>query len=207
MHCAKFVVGLTGGIGSGKTTVAELFAELGVTVIDTDQLSRHLTQPGYPAYQQIIEKFGTGILLDDKQLNRKKIRKIIFADPAERHWLEKLLHPLIRDEMKRLVKLAKSVYCIIVIPLLFEGEPNSLLNRTLVVDAPEKLQISRTEKRDQHTPEEVKTIIKSQINRSKRLAAADDIIVNDGKLEDLKPQVKKLHKFYLSLCEPSPDSG
>jgi dephospho-CoA kinase len=207
MQCAKFVVGLTGGIGSGKTTVAALFAQLGVTIIDTDQLARDLTAPTEPAYVKIIEHFGNHILLPNNQLDRKALRKIIFADSQQRLWLEKLLHPLIREETRRLVKLATSTYCIAVIPLLLEGAPNPLINRILVVDATEDIQIKRTGVRDNHTETEVKNIMQSQITRSKRLAAADDIIINDGKLADLKPQVVRLHNFYLSLCKPSHDSG
>ncbi len=193
------VVGLTGGIGSGKSTVADLFADRGVNIIDTDAIARELTEPGTEAYQAILGKFGAHLAMGNKHLNRKMLRKIIFNDSEARNWLEKLLHPMIRHEMNRLVNEAKSPYCIVAIPLLFETEPNPLINRTLVVDTEESNQISRTQARDMHTPVEIEKIMKSQISRAERLAKADDIINNDGSREDLIPQVEKLHQWYLSL--------
>jgi dephospho-CoA kinase len=207
MRYAKLIIGLTGGIGSGKSTVANLFAKRGVTVIDADQLSRDITTPEHEAYAQIIRQFGDEVVLESKHLDRKKIRKLIFANPENRHWLENLLHPLIREEMRLQTAKAESLYCIVVIPLIFETEPNPLLNRILVVDTTEELQKQRTQSRDTHTLAEVEAIMKTQIARAKRLAGADDIIVNDGKLEDLEPQVDKLHQQYLNLAKQSSSSG
>lgn len=195
------VVGLTGGIGSGKSTVAKLFADKGVTVIDTDQLARDLTQLNQPAFKKIIEKFGTALLNEDGTLNRAALRKIVFADPEKRMWLEKLLHPLIRMEIKRQIKINHSPYCIVMIPLLLETKPNPLIQRILVVDATEEQQIERAHTRDKLSIEEIKTIMQSQVKRDQRLAAADDIIDNAGQLEGLTSQVNKLHEFYLSTAK------
>lgn len=194
-----YVVGLTGGIGSGKTTVAKLFAGKGITVIDTDQLAREITQPGYPALDKIVEKFGAKILSTDGTLNRAALRKRIFENTEERVWLEQLLHPMIRAESKRQAEASISPYCIIVIPLLFETEANPLIDRVLVVDVPEEDQILRTQNRDKIPPEEIAAILKTQVTRTFRLKKANDIIYNDGNIEDLEPQVEKLHQFYLTL--------
>jgi dephospho-CoA kinase len=207
MPSTKLVIGLTGGIGSGKSTVADLFVQRGAEIIDTDRISHDLTQPDQEAYLQIIAKFGRYLVMGNRHLNRKTLRKIIFADSADRKWLESLLHPLIRKELERRVEVSTAPYCIAVIPLLFENEPNPLLQRTLVVDAPEELQVSRTQARDMHTPEEVDAIMKTQVTRDIRLASANDVIVNDGKLDDIIPQVDKLHNYYLSLCGVETTSG
>lgn len=193
------VIGLTGGIGSGKSTVANLFAEKGITVIDTDQLARDITLPGQAALHKIVEKFGAGILLPDKTLNRAQLRKVIFADPHKRRWLEKLLHPLIRAEMQQLIAVATPPYCVVVIPLLLETAPNPLIKRILVVDAPEEQQIQRAKRRDKLSEEEIKAIINTQVTREIRLATADDIIYNDKTREQLFSQIEKLHQAYLAL--------
>lgn len=190
------VIGLTGGIGSGKSTVATLFADKGIHVIDTDQLSRDLTQPGQPALQQIVNQFGADILLADGKLDRAKLRAIIFSDEKKRRWLEQLLHPLIRVAMEQQIATSTSPYCILVIPLLFETPPNPLIQRVLVVDAPEYLQIARTKERDNTHEDAVQTILDTQISREKRLKLADDVIYNHGSLLDLTEQVDRLHKFY-----------
>lgn len=195
------VIGLTGGIGSGKSTVAELFAKLGVTIIDTDQLAKELTQVGSPVLKAIVDKFGNDILFVNGDLNRKALRAHIFDHPADRIWLEKQLHPAIRQMIQDSVKRVQSAYCIVVIPLLFETEPNPLINRVLLVDTTEELQIKRTKVRDQHSQHEVDAIMKAQTTRAKRIEAADDLIKNDGRIEDLTPQVEKLHRFYLSLSQ------
>ncbi|MHB1949106.1 MAG: dephospho-CoA kinase [Gammaproteobacteria bacterium] len=195
------VIGLTGGIGSGKSAVAKLFSERGVTVIDTDQLSRDVTQPGQPALEQIAEKFGRDILLPDGGLNRTALRKLIFIDENKRQWLEQLLHPLIRAEMQRQIEAARPPYCIVVIPLLLEKESNPLIDRILIVDALESDQIKRTQIRDNASPDEIKSIIKTQVTRPERLAKADDIIDNNGALIDLIPQVDRLHGFYTALAQ------
>ena len=195
------VIGLTGGIGSGKTTVANLFADLGVDVIDTDQLSRDVTKSGQGALKKISEHFGPKILQSNGSLDRTALRKIIFTDDNARRWLEELLHPLIRAEMKRQIDSSTSTYCIVVIPLLIETKPNSLIDRILVVDTSEDLQLERTKKRDNSSEKEVAAILNTQVNREKRLAAAHDIIENHGSLDDLVSQVKKLHEFYMGEAD------
>ncbi|MDR3478521.1 MAG: dephospho-CoA kinase [Gammaproteobacteria bacterium] len=199
MSSNKLVIGLTGGIGSGKSTVADLFADRGVDVIDTDRIARELTDPGQPAYHAIVEKFGRYVVMGNTHLNRKTLRKYIFSDDSLRVWLEQLLHPLIRQELARRIAASEAPYCMAVIPLLFENEINPLITRTLVVDVPEEVQLTRTQLRDMNTPEEVEAIMKSQVTREKRLGSADDVIYNDKKIQDLIPQVEKLHASYLAL--------
>src|SRR5579883_1238465 len=147
------VIGLTGGIGSGKSTVAKLFIERGVTVIDSDKLARDVVLPGQAALKQVAEKFGSAVMKPDGTLDRNALRKIIFEDENSRNWLEQLLHPLIRAEMKKQIKNANPPYCIIMIPLLLETENNPLIDRILVVDSAEADQIKRTQKRDNATEE------------------------------------------------------
>jgi dephospho-CoA kinase len=192
-----FVIGLTGGIGSGKTTVAQLFEKKGIKIIDADHLARILTQPKQEAFNKIVEHFGGNIVLPDGLLNRRLLRNIIFTDTHQRLWLEQLLHPLIRIEMKREIESAQSSYCIIVIPLLFETKPNPLINRILVVDTTEEQQLQRIQTRDQSTLEEAKAILQSQVTREHRLANAIDIIHNSGSMDDLQHEVERLHNLYL----------
>jgi dephospho-CoA kinase len=203
MPSNKLVIGLTGGIGSGKSTVADLFADRGVDVIDTDRIARELTDPGQPAYHAIVEKFGKYVVMGNTHLNRKTLRKYIFSDDNLRLWLEQLLHPLIRAELNHRIQSSEAPYCMAVIPLLFENDINPLITRTLVIDVPEEVQIARTQLRDMNTPEEVEAIMKSQVTREKRLGSADDVIYNDKKIQDLVPQVEKLHATYLTLIANS----
>lgn len=193
-------IGLTGGIGSGKTTVANFFADLGITIIDTDILARHVVQSGSKALQKIVDHFGNEILNKDLTLNRNKLAGKIFNDPEEKTWLETLLHPLIREEVTKAKNKVSSPYCIIVIPLLVETMPNPDIDRILVVEAPQSLQISRVQHRDQRPESEISAIIQSQASSDERLAVADDVIMNDGNLETLKADINELHKKYLSLC-------
>lgn len=193
------IIGLTGGIGSGKSTVAKLFEEKGITVIDADQLARDLTLPGKPALNKIIEKFGADMLLPNHTLDRSKLRKLIFMDDHKRTWLEQLLHPLIRDEIGQHIKAADSPYCIVMIPLLIESAPNPLINRILVVDAKKEEQLERAATRDKQSGGEIYTILSKQATRAQRLKAADDVISNMGTLEDLQGQVDALHRYYMSL--------
>lgn len=195
------IIGLTGGIGSGKTTVANYFAELGITIIDADIVAREVVKPNKFAYEKIIEYFGTNILSANQEIDRKKLREIIFSDANAKAWLEQLLHPLIRQEMNSQIKNAESPYIIMVIPLLVESlEPNPLVNRILVVDAPESIQVQRTSQRDSILSEQVQAIMNTQATREQRLMKADDIIVNDGDLNSLYEQVKSLHEQYLLLA-------
>lgn len=193
------VIGLTGGIGSGKSTVTHLFEELGVPVIDTDQLARDVVIPGRPALTAIIHRFGDSILNQDGSLNRTELREQIFQFPAHREWLEELLHPLIRHEMAIRLKQLNTPYCLVSIPLLFETAPNALIQRILVVDTPEPLQISRTLKRDQTSPEQIQQIMQRQVSRQQRLAGADDIVYNDLDFDHLKQQVQRLHQKFTAL--------
>ncbi len=190
------VIGLTGGIGSGKSTVAGYFSELGVPVIDTDTIARDLVEPGQPGLRQIITCFGKQILNADGTLNRTQLRAEIFSDPAERCKLEQILHPLIHTKMQRQIRQLDTPYCIVEIPLLLESGWSGEVNRILVVDAPPALQVARATQRSGIDREEVERIIATQMERSKRLAAADDVILNEGSLTDLKQQVARLHRFY-----------
>lgn len=198
LRMAKLTIGLTGGIGSGKSTVAKLFAEQGIDVIDADQLAREVTKPHTPALDQIVQHFGKKIL-NDHQLDRKQLREVIFNDPKERTWLENLLHPLIRAAMKNKIEKVQSPYCILVIPLLIETKPHPLVKRILVVDVPESLQIKRAMERDQLSLEAVQAVLRSQVSRPQRLQAADDVITNDKDRASLQSQVLHLHERYLRL--------
>lgn len=192
-------IGLTGGIGSGKSTVAKLFEKKGITVIDADQIARDVTLPGTLALHKITEKFGPDILLPNQSLDRSKLRKLVFSDDHIRIWLEKLLHPLIREELQIKIKSVDSPYCIVMIPLLIESEPNPLIHRILVVDANKEEQLNRAATRDNQSNGEIYTILSKQATRAQRLKAADDVISNVGTLEDLQGQVDALHKYYMSL--------
>ena len=196
-----YVIGVTGGIGSGKTAVSDHFESLGITVVDADIASRTVVEPGKPALTKIAEHFGADILLDDGALDRAKLRAAIFRDDSERQWLEALLHPLIREEIVNGLDNAKSSYAILVSPLLVESGQNQLVERVLVVDVPESLQLERTVKRDSNSEEQVKAIIAAQASRQQRLDFADDVITNDGSLSQLQSQVEELHHQYLELAK------
>jgi len=193
-------IGLTGGIGSGKSTVAELFADLGVPVIDTDRIAHELTAPGSELVRLIGEMFGSGTVATDGTLDRTGVRRIIFADAAKRHQLEALLHPRIRSRTLELMAQLRGPYCIVVVPLLLEAGWQSLVDRVLVVDTPPELQLHRTLQRDARPVEEVRAIIAAQIPREMRLDAADDIVINDADRDKLAAQVEALHQKYLQLA-------
>ena len=199
-----FTVGLTGGIGSGKSTVADCFAALGVPVIDTDVLARDLTAPGGGALDAIRAAFGDTVMQADRSLDRAALRRRVFADAGARRQLEAILHPRIRQAVElKLAALAGS-YALVVIPLLVEtGGYRDLLNRVLVVDCPEALQIARVVARSGLTPDEVKAILAAQASRAERLAAADDVIVNAASPESLPAQVATLHQHYQILASAS----
>ena len=199
-----YVVGLTGGIGSGKSTVADCFAALGVPVIDTDVLARDLTAPGGAALDAIRAAFGGTVMQADGSLDRAALRRRVFADAGARRQLEAILHPRIRQEVElKLAALAGS-YALVVIPLLVEtGGYRDLLNRVLVVDCPEELQIARVVARSGLTPDEVKAILAAQASRAERLAAADDVIVNAASPDSLPSQVATLHQHYQLLASAS----
>lgn len=193
------IIGLTGGIGAGKSTVSTLFQQLDVPVIDTDQLARDVVQPGTQALSSIIDYFGPQAFDSLMNLNRSYLREQIFINPQRRVWLEKLLHPLIRAELVRQLSHLQAPYCLINIPLLFETRPNFLIQHILVVDIPECLQLNYTQTRDNITTLEVSRIMQQQVNRQQRLAGADDVIYNDGHLDKLKWQVKRLHNKFLTM--------
>ena len=196
---ANFIVGLTGGIGSGKTTVANLFAALGVELVDADIVARQVVEKGSEGLNAIRAHFGSDILLADGELDRAKLREHIFANPVEREWLNQLLHPLIRQHMLDAVKTATSPYVIMVVPLLFENGLDRLVNRTLVVDISPELQIERTVNRDKVDSAQVNNIINSQSSRAEKLAKADDVIDNQGQISTLECAVSALHLKYLQL--------
>ena len=195
-----FVVGLTGGIGSGKSAVGECFRALGVKVVDADQASRRVVEPGMPALAAIAEHFGADILLADGNLNRAAMREKIFANPPDKLWLEGLLHPLIIQWTLRELDSAPGPYAILESPLLLEMGQHRQVNRVLVVDVPVAVQIQRATARDSNSEAQIRAIIAAQMPREDRLAAADDVIDNTGTLEDLKDQVARLHHSYLQLA-------
>ncbi|SDL70506.1 dephospho-CoA kinase [Pseudomonas indica] len=194
-----WILGLTGGIGSGKTAVAQHFIDLGVHLVDADHAARWVVEPGRPALDRIAEHFGQEVLLPDGQLDRAALRGRIFQNPEERRWLEGLLHPLIGQEILAHLGRAESPYAILVSPLLVESGQHRLAQRVLVVDAPEHLQLARTIQRDHVTEEQVHAILQVQAKREERLRHADDVIVNDRDLSWLKAEVERLHHFYLTL--------
>jgi len=193
-------VGLTGGIGSGKSTVCNLFAGMGVPVIDADEIAHHLTAPGQPALQQILETFGTDMFTTSGDLDRSRLRNLIFNDEIARTRLENILHPLIYAEIDTRVGLLNHPYCIISIPLLIEKHMTEKVDRILVIDISEKLQISRAVNRDHTDRENIIRIMRTQCTRANRLAVADDIIHNDGDLVLLQKQVYTLNEYYIKIA-------
>lgn len=195
-----FVVGVTGGIGSGKTAVTDAFAALGIPVVDADLASRVVVEPGRPALAAIAAHFGAGILLPNGALDRAQLRHIIFSNPDAKRWLEQLLHPLISEEIRRQLASATGPYAILVSPLLIEGDQHRFCQRILVVDVPEAVQIQRTMARDNNDLEQVKRIIASQASRKQRLARADDVVENTGTLAQLQHHIAELHQRYFELA-------
>ncbi|MXS85837.1 dephospho-CoA kinase [Nitrosomonas sp. HPC101] len=193
-----FIIGLTGGIGSGKTSVANLFQALGVEIIDTDHVAHELTRTGGNAIDPIRIAFGNDFILADDSLNRAAMRELVFSDEAARRKLEDILHPLIYQETLRRLPLIQSRYGILVVPLLLETEDYlKLIDRVLVIDCPESLQISRTMQRSKLKEQEVREVMAAQCSRDERLAQADDVIVNDSDSQHLQRQVRILHRKYL----------
>ncbi len=200
------IVGLTGGIGSGKTTVANLFAKQGIVLVDADIIAREVVEPDSEGLSAIIARHGHDILLQDSSLDRRKLRELVFNHPSEREWLNALLHPLIRQEMLKQLKQATSPYVILVVPLLFENGLDSLVNQTVLVDIPSALQITRTSQRDDVGEAQVQSIINSQMSREDKLVRADYVIDNQGDLVQLEHQVMQLHKQFLEQAKLSPDN-
>ncbi|MDH7944560.1 dephospho-CoA kinase [Pseudohongiella sp. SYSU M77423] len=201
LESERLIIGLTGGIGSGKSAATRFFSELGITVVDADELSREVVKPGEPALQAIVAHFGDGVLLDDGQLDRRQLRQRIFDDHNERKWLEQLLHPLIRQEIISRLTTSTSPYTLLSSPLLLETDQQRLCSRVLLIDAPESLQIERTIVRDNSSEATVKAIMESQMARHARIERADDIIVNDGDLNQLKDAVTAQHQRYLEMTQ------
>lgn len=197
-------IGLTGGIGSGKSTVAKLFAELGVNVIDADAIAREVVQPQCQAFAKIVAHFGHDILNEQGWLNRQKMRDIVFQNSEEREWLENLLHPIILSEMQKRITASHSPYCILVIPLLIESkQATHTVDRILLVDAPEDIRAQRTQQRDNITQDQVKKMMQSQASAEERLRLADDVIINDQDITHLRSEVKRLHNYYQGLSLPT----
>ena len=195
------VVGITGGIGSGKSAVTERFEKLGVTVVDADLAARVVVEPGRPALAAIAERFGDSILLDDGNLDRAALRKTVFANEAERKWLEQLTHPLIGEEILQQLQSANSAYAILSSPLLLETSQGDLTDLTVVVDVPEEVQILRTMSRDSNDEEQVRRIMAAQMPREQRLEKADIVIDNSRSLGELDDVVAELHKEFLARAE------
>lgn len=194
-----WILGLTGGIGSGKSAAARHFSDLGIHTVDADHAARWVVEPGRPALAKIVEHFGPGVLQADGQLDRAALRTLIFEAPEQRRWLEALLHPLIGEEIASHLARAQSPYAILVSPLLIESGQYKNTQRVLVIDAPQALQIQRTRQRDQTSEQQVQAILKAQASREERLRHADDVLVNDRDLAWLHSEVERLHHFYLTL--------
>ncbi|MCH9695075.1 MAG: dephospho-CoA kinase [Gammaproteobacteria bacterium] len=193
-------IGLTGGIASGKSTVADMFSDLGVAIVDTDIISREVVEPGQPALEDIRDRFGEGIVGTDGQLMRKALRKIVFDDEQARLDLEAILHPRIGDEVRRQADIADGSYQIIVVPLLVGSALLDFVDRVLVVDCDEDVQIQRLLARDTETIEQAQKILAAQASREERLQIADDIIRNGGSLRDSRRQVSNLDQYYQQLA-------
>jgi dephospho-CoA kinase len=194
-------IGLTGGIASGKSTVAQRFADLGVPVIDADVAARAVVASGTPGLARVIDRFGPGVLAQNGELDRRALRDLIFSNPGARRDLEIILHPLIRGDMERSADQAVGPYIVMAIPLLIEGGPSDRVDRILVVDVDEAVQLRRVMERDGCTAEQAHAILASQASRSARLAAADDVLQNAGTVTDLRQAVDRLHERYLRLAE------
>ncbi|MDX2463367.1 MAG: dephospho-CoA kinase [Porticoccus sp.] len=195
-----YVVGLTGGIGSGKSTAGEHFKNLGIDVIDADIAAREVVKKGAPALSKIADYFGKKSLLEDDTLNRAYLRSTIFEDQEKRQWLETLLHPLIREWIQQALNNASSPYAILESPLLLETSQHQLTDRILVVDIPETLQISRASLRDNNNKHQIQAIIDTQLSRTDRLSRANDILDNSGPPQGLPDKIAKLHQAYLILA-------
>jgi len=192
-------IGLTGGIGSGKSEACREFTRLGVPVIDTDLIARELVRPGQPALNEIVAHFGAEIVDEKGNLDRTRLRETVFSDPGQRRQLEAILHPRIRDRAMALAEQAEAPYCVLVIPLLVETTGDYPLDRILVIDTPRELQLERIAARDGLPESEIEAVLATQASRQQRLAIADDIVVNDSSPENLHSEIERLHRFYSEL--------
>jgi dephospho-CoA kinase len=197
---SHFVVGVSGGIGSGKTTVTNIFSSLGVEVVDADVIAREVVSVGTPGLNAIVKKFGQQIVSESGELNRSSLRQLVFSQPELKEWLNRLLHPLIREQMQQQTQSAKSVYCILSVPLLVENNLIKSVDRVLIVDVSEATQLQRTIRRDNSNEQQISAIMRAQASREQRLAVADDVVLNEGSPIELLEKVTELHQFYLKLA-------
>ena len=204
MKTRVYRVGLTGGAASGKSTVSKIFRGFGVPIIDTDELARDVVEPGQPPLERLVERFGTQILTPDGHLDRPALRTIVFSDPMARADLEALTHPAIGAAAEARSAAAGGPYQIFVIPLLVEKSLKSQMDRVLLIDCEEELQLRRLQERDRATPGEARAILNAQTSRKARREVADDVITNDGAISQLQPQVAALHARYLGLAGVAP---
>ena len=195
------IIGLTGGIGSGKSLASEKFKSLGITIVDADVASRTVVEPGRPALKEIEDHFSSEIITAERKLDRNKLREIIATDPEERKWLESVLHPKIGEQITKEISESTSVYTLFVAPLLLETNSQEMCSRVVVVDVPKDVQIQRTAKRDKVSSNQVEQMVAAQMKREKRLEKADDVLLNNGTIEDLEKQVEELHKKYIQMAE------
>ena len=195
------IIGLTGGIGSGKSVASDKFKSLGIVVVDADVASRTVVEPGKPALKEIQDHFGSGIITAEGKLDRNKLREIIATDSKERKWLESVLHPKIGEQITKEISESTSVYTLFVAPLLLETNSQEMCSRVVVVDVPKDVQIQRTAKRDKVSSNQVEQMVAAQMKREKRLEKADDVLLNSGTIEDLEKQVEELHKKYIQMAE------
>ena len=202
-----FRIGLTGGIACGKTTVADMFAALGAQIIDTDELAREVVEPGEPALESVIEHFGSAILDDDGRLDRRALRRLVFSDQEKRHLLEQIIHPAIRQRMIESSAIVRGPYQVLIIPLLVESHSDGHVDRVLVVDCDEEVQIRRLMNRDHESRETAEKMLAAQISRQDRLDHADDIIDGGSNLEALQQRVKQLDQYYRELTTSLPHIG
>ena len=193
------IIGLTGGIGSGKSAAGNEFSKLGITVIDADLVAKEAASKYSIAYKNIVDHFGNDILDDFENIDRKKLRDIIFSKPSQKEILESFLHPVIKENITNQILSSKSDYTIIMVPLIFETNSMNQYQRILVVDCDEELQISRATKRDNSNKEDIQKILNSQASREERLSIADEVILNNSSIEFLKQEVLKVHKIYMGL--------
>ncbi|MDC1043102.1 dephospho-CoA kinase [Gammaproteobacteria bacterium] len=195
------IIGLTGGIGSGKSAAANFFHSEGVTVLDADQLAREVIEQNTPGFQSIVDYFGSDIIGEDGSIDRAKLRQEIFDDKEKKKAIESIIHPLVRDLMAERIAASTSPYSIIMVPLIFETNSMSAYNRILVIDCDTKLQLERATLRDNNSSEQIQKILDSQCSRTERLSIANDVIPNNDTLENLKTRSLAMHKFYLGLCK------
>ncbi len=197
----RLIVGLTGGIGSGKSAASQWFEQQGICVVDADIVAREVVEAGSPVLQQLVAAFGDWVLLDNGELNRRALREHVFQDNAARQTLNSITHPAIRQSIIQQLEQATSPYVILVSPLLFESQQNQLTSRTLLIDASVELQIARASQRDGQSLEQIQSIIAAQMSREQKQNLADDIVLNDGELTHLYTKLRPLHLHYLALSE------